>query len=152
MSKKGKLFRKLPDFEYLEHTADAYIASYGETLEEAFENAGKALFNLMTDISKIQPIQEDIVKVSGYDEYALLYNWLEELLVKFETTNILYSRFKVYYIVKTHDGFKLKAKIRGESFSPLKHLQKVGVKAATYHRMEILRKLGKVTVKFILDI
>jgi SHS2 domain-containing protein len=32
------------------------------------------------------------------------------------------------------------------------HPQKVGVKAVTYHRMEILKKPANVTVKFILDI
>ncbi|MCK4320170.1 archease, partial [Candidatus Bathyarchaeota archaeon] len=26
-------------FEFLEHTADAYVAAYGRTIEEAFENA-----------------------------------------------------------------------------------------------------------------
>ncbi|HIE14021.1 TPA: archease, partial [Candidatus Bathyarchaeota archaeon] len=36
-------------FELLEHRADAYIASYGRTLQEAFENAGLALFEVMTD-------------------------------------------------------------------------------------------------------
>jgi len=140
-------------FEFLEHTADLYIAAYGKSLEEAFENAAYATFEGMTDLNKVEPKLEDKVEVEGHDEQALLYNWLEALLVKFDVTENLFSRFKISSIKKTQDGFKLKAKIWGEPFNPVKHLSKVGVKAVTYHQMEILRDAqGAVTVKFILDI
>jgi len=50
-------------------------------------------------------------------------------------------------------GLKLTARIRGEPFDPNRHLSKVGVKAVTYHKMEIIESEKKgVTVKFILDI
>jgi len=140
-------------FEFLEHTADLYIAAYGESLEEAFENAAYATFEGMTDLDKVQPKLEDTVEVEGHDEQALLYNWLEALLVKFDITGNLYSRFRVASIEKTSAGFRLKAKIWGEPFNSEKHLSKVGVKAVTYHQMEILRDdKGTFTVKFILDI
>jgi SHS2 domain-containing protein len=139
-------------FEFLEHTADLYIAAYGKSLEEAFENAAAAMFEGMTDSKKIQPKLKDSVQVEGQDEQALLYNWLEALLLKFDVTGNLYSRFKISRIVKTPKGFKLKAEIRGEPFDEEKHLSKVGVKAVTYHRMEILKRPNLVTVRFILDI
>jgi SHS2 domain-containing protein len=139
-------------FEFLEHTADLYIAAYGRSLEEAFENAAYAMFEGMTDLAKVQPKQEDIIQVEGYDEQALLYNWLEVLLVKFDVTDNLYSRFTVEEILKTSQGFKLRARIWGEPFDREKHLSKVGVKAVTYHQMEIIKKPSLVTVKFILDI
>ena len=139
-------------FRFLEHTADAYIAAYGDTLEEAFENAAFATMEVMTDAEKVEPKIEDAVEVEAHDEYALLYNWIEELLIRFDTTENLYSRFKISSIEETPSGFRLKAKIWGEPFDPEKHPQKVGVKAITYHRMEIVKKPKKVTVKFILDI
>jgi len=140
-------------FEFLEHTADLYIAAYGESLEEAFENAAYATFEGMTDLDKVQPKLEDTVEVEGHDEQALLYNWLEALLVKFDIVGNLYSCFEIASIEKTSAGFRLKAKIWGEPFNSEKHLSKVGVKAVTYHQMEILRDAkGAVTVKFILDI
>lgn len=139
-------------FEILEHTADAYLAVYGASLEEAFENAALATSEVMTDTRKVKPKVEEQVEVKAKDEYALLYNWLEEIIVKFDIENRLYSRFKVSTIKSTSDGFKLKAKIWGESFDPERHSQKVGVKAVTYHRMAIIKKPNMVTVKFILDI
>ena len=143
---KGRRFR------FLEHTADAYIEAYGDTLEEAFENAALATMDVMTDAETVEPKIEDNVEVEAHDEYALLYNWIEELLIQFDTTENLYSRFKISSIEETPSGMRLKAKIWGEPFDPKKHPQKVGVKAITYHRMEIVKKPKKVTVKFILDI
>ena len=139
-------------FEFLEHTADAYIAAYGRSLAEAFENAALAMFETMTDTTKVEPKIEDEIEVEGFDEQSLLYNWLESLIVKFEMTGNLYSKFKVTEIEKTRDGFRLKAKAWGEPFNPEKHPQKVGIKAVTYHMMEVKKAPGKVTVKFLLDL
>ncbi|HII86291.1 TPA: archease [Candidatus Bathyarchaeota archaeon] len=145
MEKTGK-------FEFLDHTADVLVAAHGNNLEEAFENAALAMFEIMTDTSKISPIVEDAVEVEAEDEYALLYSWLEALLVKFEVNGIVYSQFKVSSFEEMPDGFRLKANIWGEKFDPVKHPQKVGVKAITYHRMEIIKEFDKVTLEFILDI
>lgn len=143
---------KMGRYEYLEHTADVYIAAHGKTLIEAFENAALAMFEVMTDTDKVSQIEEDTVEVEAEDEYALLYNWLEALLVKFETKNMLFSRFCISSFEENTEGFKIKATAWGEKFSPEKHIQKVGVKAATYHRMEIIQEIKKATVEFILDI
>lgn len=140
------------NFEFLEHTADAYIAAYGKDLAEAFENAALAMFDVMTEVEKVKAEVEDYVEVEAQDEYALLYSWLEDLLVKFDINGMLYSNFKILNVDKISDGFRLKAKIWGEKFNPKIHPQKVGVKAVTYHRMEILKEPSKVTLRFILDI
>jgi SHS2 domain-containing protein len=139
-------------FEFLEHMADAYIAAYGKTIEKAFENAAMAMFDVMTEIEKINPKVKEKVEVKGEDEEALLYNWLEDLLIRFEIKNRVYSNFKVTSLIKTFKGFKLKAEIFGEEFQEDRHTQKVGVKAITYHLMEIKRKPNKITLKFILDL
>jgi SHS2 domain-containing protein len=139
-------------FEFLEHTADILIAAHGQNMEEAFENAALAMFEVMTDTTKINPAQEDSVEVEAEDEYALLYSWLEALLVKFEVNGMLYSKFKIASLQDMGEGFKLKATIWGEKFTTEKHPQKVAVKAVTYHRMELIKEHDKVTLEFILDI
>lgn len=139
-------------FEFLEHTADAYVAAYGKDLAEAFESAAVAMFDVMTEVEKVKAEVEDYVEVVAEDEYALLYSWLEDLLVKSDINEMLYSKFKISTINKTSDGFRLKARIWGERFNPEKHPQKIGVKAVTYHRMEILKEPNRVTLRFILDV
>jgi SHS2 domain-containing protein len=139
-------------FEFLEHTADVYIRAHGKTMEEAYENAALAMFETMTNTDKIAQTQEHTLEIEAEDQYALIYNWLEALLVKFETENTLYSKFQISNWQETADVFKFKAKIWGEKFDPQKHPQKVGVKAVTYHRMVIIREKDRVVLEFILDI
>jgi SHS2 domain-containing protein len=139
-------------FKFLEHTADAYVEAYGTSLEEAFENAALATLDVMTESKKVEPRIEDAIEVEAPDEYALLYSWLEELILKFELAGKLYSRFKISKIEKTSVGLKLKAKAYGEPYAPEKHPSKVGIKSITYHQMEILKKPKSVIVRFILDV
>ena len=139
-------------FKFLEHTADAYVEAYGTSLEEAFENAAMATLDVMTEPEKVEIKIEDVLEVEAPDEYALLYSWLEEILVKFELTGKLYSSFKISSIEKTPLGWKLKAKAWGELYDPKKHPSRVGIKSITYHQMEIVKKPKSVTVRFILDV
>jgi SHS2 domain-containing protein len=139
-------------FEFLEHTADAYIAAHGRDLIEAFENAALAMFEVMTDTKKVQPETEDSFEVTAADEHALLYSWLEALLVKFDAEEMLYSKFEISDLKHAASGYKLRAKAWGEKFDVQRHPSRVGVKAVTYHQMEILKQPGKATVKFILDL
>ena len=139
-------------FEFLEHMADAYVAAYGATIEEAFENAALAMFEVMTDTKTVKPKLKETVEITGEDECALLYVWLETLLLKFDVEGRLYSKFKVNNIGKNLEGFTLKAEIWGEQFDTEKHPSRVGVKAVTYHQMEIMKKNELFVVKVILDI
>jgi SHS2 domain-containing protein len=149
MSKSDRFAGK---FEFLEHTADVYVRAHGQTMEEAYGNAALSMFETMTDTDKIAQTKEDTVEVEAEDQYALLYNWLEALLVKFETENMLYSKFQISSWKDTAEKFSFKAKVWGEKFNPEKHPQKVAVKAVTYHRMVVIREVDRVILEFILDI
>jgi len=149
MSKPDKFAGR---FEFLEHTADVYIRSHGKTMKEAYENAALAMFETMTDIDKVAQSQEETVEVEAEDQYALLYNWLEALLVKFETQNMLFSKFEITNWKENSDKFQFTAKVWGENFDPQRHPQKVAVKAVTYHRMVVIHEMDRAILEFILDI
>jgi len=140
-------------FEFLEHTADVYVRSHGTSMKEAYENAALAMFETMTKTGKVAPREEEIITVEAEDQYALLYNWLEALLINSETKGMLYSKFQITDWIETAASFKITAHIWGEKFQPEKHIQKVAVKAVTYHLMVIMHeKEGNVVLEFILDI
>jgi len=140
-------------FEFLEHTADVYVRAYGDSMQEAYENAALAMFETITKTGKVGQKEEEIITVEAEDQYALLYSWLEALLVNSETKGMLYSKFQITDWTETAESFKITAHVWGEKFQSKKHPQKVAVKAVTYHRMVIMReKEGKVVLEFILDI
>ena len=139
-------------YKFLEHTADEYVMAYGANLEEAFESAALAMFEIMTDPATIAPKNEKFIEVEAEDEISLLLSWLERLLLEFDVEGKLFSRFTVSKIQKTEEGFFLKAIIFGEPYDPNNHPSRTEIKAVTYHRMEIIKKKKKIIVKFILDI
>ena len=140
-------------FTFLEHMADAYIEAYGDTLEELFENAAIAMFEVMTDTSKVSPVEVRSVETEGFDLENLLYKWLEEWLIIRDSENMVFSKFKVKKIAKVReDKYIIEGLGWGERFNPEVHEIRTEVKAVTYHMMEIKQKNGKWVARFLLDI
>ena len=133
-------------YNYFEATADIGLEAYGNSLNEAFENAGVALFNIISDTDGILAKNEIEFELNSEDNVSLLYDFLEELLFYHETEFMLFSSFHVEI-----DNFHLKAKIKGETINWDKHERKCEVKAITYHKMEVIHD-DYVTVRAIVDL
>ena len=134
-------------YRFLEHMTDALIEAEGNTLEEAFENAAKGLVDTMIDINKVDVKEEIALKAEGYDLNELLYNWLEEVMLKLLVDRLALKEFKV----KIHDN-KLEAKAYGEPLNLDKHGYKVEIKGVTYHLMSISKDDNRYKVRFLLDL
>ncbi len=139
-------------FRFLEHVTDAFVEAWGETLAEAFSQAGLALFDTMLDVKSVQTRTNLEVQPNGHDEKELLYNYLEELLLLFEVKQLALGSFTVSSITPSKAGVRLKGKVAGELYDRARHNGKVEVKGITYHLMEIEKYPGKVTVRFLLDL
>lgn len=137
-------------FEFFDVTADAGYKAYGNTLDEAFENAAIAMFEVMTDTSSIEPKIERKIEVESEDEYALLYDWLSEFLVILDSEYLVFSKFDVK-IERNGEEYVLNGAAWGEEFDPQKHESRAEVKAVTYHLMDIKNENGYM-VQVILDI
>lgn len=132
-------------YEFIEHTADIAIKAYGKSVEESFGNAAKGMFDVITDVSKVEPKGEYQVRVKSDDLENLLVDWLSELLFLHETQDVLFSEFDVKI-----ENLSLVATAKGEAINREKHELKSDVKAVTYHMLEVNEKEGY--VKFLLDI
>jgi SHS2 domain-containing protein len=139
-------------YTLLPHMTDAYIEAVGATLEEAMQFAGMALIDTICNVNSVSPVRTEHIEASGDDEVALLYDWLESILLKFELEGWVFSEFEVAPIVKSGTVFRTVAQAFGEKYDKKKHGMKVEVKAATYHRMVVLREEGSTIVQFILDL
>ena len=137
-------------FEFFDVTADVGYKAYGDTLEEAFENAALAMFEVMTDTSKIEPKLERKIEVESEDECALLYDWLSEFLVILDVEYLVFSKFEVK-IEKKDEKYFLEGIAWGEEFNPEIHESRAEVKAVTYHLMDVKKENGYM-VQVILDI
>ncbi len=134
-------------YEYFDVTADIGFKAYGKTLNEAFENAGIAMFNIITDTSDVCPKTEISFELTSEDNVSLLYDYLEELLFHHEIDFMLFSEFHV----EIDENLHLKATMKGEEIDWDKHERKTEIKAITFHRMDVIQT-DIVKLKAIVDL
>ena len=133
------------EFEIIDHTADVGIIAYGADMKEAFANAAKALFSLITELDDVAEVVRKDVEITAPDRESLLVEWLNELIYLFDTENVILKRFDIIRLSRT----QLKARGYGQKVDRAKHQIKTGVKAATYHMLKIDQNNGtKVQVLF----
>ena len=76
-----------------------------------------------------------------------MVEWLNELIYRFDTENIIFKRFDITEL----DNTRLKARSYGEKVDNSRHELRTGVKAATYHLLKVDKDDGY-KVQVILDI
>ena len=135
------------EFEILDHTADIGIIAYGADLRQAFANAAKGLFSLITSLGDVEEALHRDIELTADDAESLLVDWLNELVYYFDAEGILFKRFDIIELNNSH----LKARGYGEKADSARHELKMGVKAATYHMLKVEQD-GLVRAQVIFDI
>lgn len=139
-------------FEWVDHPADVGFRAYGESLEEAFENAALAITELMVDSDRIEPEEEVSVEIQSEDLEALLFDWLDHFLYLQGAKGFISSEFEVEEISGENGEYRLKGIARGEKYSLQKHGPGSEVKAITYHMMEINQRPDRSSVRVVVDV
>lgn len=136
-------------YKFLDNIATADIAFEveNENLNQLFIEAAQALFEVMADLSTIEPKVEKVVELSAGSTDKLLFNWLSELVFLKDRDYFLFSKFKVEI-----NQNELKARIKGENINPQKHKLIVDVKAVTYHSFYLKQENGLWKAQVVLDI
>jgi SHS2 domain-containing protein len=137
-------------YRYLDHMTDAVIEAYGDSLEEAFENAARGLNDTMIDLKTVRPYKEIKITAVGHDLHSLLFDWLDKVMLLLVADGIAMSEFSVK--IKQKGGYSLEGVARGERLDLDRHHYKLEIKAVTYHEMQVAQEKGKATVKFLLDL
>lgn len=135
-------------YKIIEHTADVGIKVYAEDIKQLFEMAALGMFDVITDIKKINSIIKKEVKIQSDSTNDLLVDWLNELVFKFDVNKILFGKVDIEKISSTY----LSAKIYGEKYDPDKHNIKTGIKAVTYHSLDIKKQNKVWNVQIIFDV
>ncbi len=119
--------------ETFEHTADLGLRIRAPDLETLFAEAAQALFEaILEDLSTVRHERKVIVALKGNDKEFLLFDWLKELLYRFDAEHLLFGRFEVRI---GHDG--LEGAAWGEPLDRARHNLDHEVKAITYHGLRV---------------
>lgn len=121
-------------YRILNRSSDLVIKVFGKTQDELFANSGFALFDIMTDVEKIQATDQLPLEVEGVDRDDLMVNWMRELLYLYQGSGYLLREFKVR---EAKDNY-VRGEVSGEKFDPDRHEIRREIKSIAYHqsRME----------------
>ncbi|MGB9708220.1 MAG: archease [Candidatus Pacearchaeota archaeon] len=141
-------------YETFEHEADIGIRGKGTSIEEAFQEAAKALFDVEVDVKKVSALKEVKVKCQASNIEELFVEWLNALLSQASVRGMVFSKFKVVIKEKNDRLFKLEGVAKGEGFNAEKHNIKDEVKGATYSQLKVHqdKKTKKWIAQCIVDV
>jgi SHS2 domain-containing protein len=124
-------------FELFDHTADLGLRIRAPDLNTLFQEAAMALFTaIVDDLTAVQDRERVTLELEADDCPYLLFDWLNELLYRFEAERLLFGHFQVNV-----QGKRLRGVAGGEPFDAGRHSLSHEVKAITYHGLRV-EKLG----------
>ena len=135
-------------YRIIEHTADTGFEVRGETREQVFETAALAFFHIMWRLGQPQKSQPEIINITGIDSKELLVNFLEEFLYLYDAKGLVCTHVKVEKMTDT----KLRAQAWLQQFNDDRDQELLGVKAVTYHQLNIGEKDHIWAAQVFLDI
>ncbi len=134
--------------ETFEHTADLGLRARAPDLDTLFAEMAACLFSaIVEDLGTVSPAQRIDVRIDGAEREYLLFDWLRELLYRFDSGPLLLSRFEV----RVGEG-GLAGSAWGEPFDPARHALAHEVKAITYHGLKVEQTADGWLAEVIVDI
>ena len=135
-------------FETFDHTADLGLRIHAADLNALFAEAARSLFSVFVeDLDSVKPVDRIDVEIAGEDREFLLFDWLRELLYRFDAEHRLFSKFEVAISDKG-----LKGTAWGEAYDAQRHELGHEVKAITYHGLMIEQSADGWLAEVIIDI
>ena len=135
-------------FETFDHTADLGMRVTAPTELNLYVEAAKGLLSMLVENPEaVEPRTTFELSIPGDTPDYLLFDWLSELLYRYETQKFLGCEFTL------HRGpHGLRAVIAGESVDRTRHRLAHEVKAITYHDLIVRETADGWEAEFIVDI
>jgi SHS2 domain-containing protein len=121
-------------WEHFSHGSDIGVRGFGQSVEEAFEQAAVALTAIVADISAVRPSESVEVHSSASDLELLLMTWLNAVIYEMAVRRMLFRRFRVIL-----SGPLLVGTLFGEKIDPERHQVAVEAKGATVTALKVER-------------
>ena len=141
----------MPKYKFLEDVAIADIAyeAYGKNLNELFENAAFAIFELSANLKTINANKKLEIILENEKIENLLYDFLSEILFLKDSKYMVFKNVKVKIDEdKKNNKIKLKSILEGDTINAEKQQLENDIKAITMHmfKVEKTKKGYKATV------
>jgi SHS2 domain-containing protein len=126
-------------YEFFDHTADLGLRVSAGTLSELFAEAGSGLAAMIAGDSMPSGANAiATIELAGDDLELLLFDWLRELLDRFERRRELFGNFQID-VVEGAGEWHLTASCKGVLADATRMELEHEVKAITYHGLLVER-------------
>jgi SHS2 domain-containing protein len=136
-------------YRFLDHPSEELIEVIASSESEVFRDAALALFDLMTDISKVETHESFPVQLKASERYLLLIDWLNRLILLHEVEHVFLRDFKVQ--LQKNSDWNLTAVVGGEKIRD-NHERRLHAKSATYAQLEWKEEAASHKVRFVIDV
>jgi SHS2 domain-containing protein len=120
----------------------------GISQADLFANSALALFDVMTDVEKIDVKERLALEVEGTDRDDLLVNWMRELLYLYQGSGYLLKLFQIREVKDT----VIKAEVGGEKIDPDRHEITQEIAAVAYHQSRMTKTGNLWTAQLIFGV
>ena len=120
----------------------------GGSQADLFANSAFALFDVMSDVEKIEIKERMPLEVEGADRDDLLVNWMRELLYLYQRSGFLLKEFVIREVKDT----SVKAEVCGEKIDPDRHEIKQEIAAVAYHQSRMTKTGNQWTAQLIFEV
>jgi SHS2 domain-containing protein len=120
----------------------------GSSQADLFANSAYALFDVMTDVQKIEIKDRLPLEVEGVDRDDLMVNWMRELLYLYQGSGYLLKEFQIHEVKDT----LVRADVCGEKIDPDRHEIRKEIGAVAYHQSRMAKTGNQWTAQLILEV
>jgi tRNA nucleotidyltransferase (CCA-adding enzyme) len=135
-------------YEHFPHGADVGVRGFGDSREEAFEQAALAMTAVVTEPGNVTAAEGVDIECEAPDGELLLTDWLNALVYEMATRDMLFGRFEV----RIEDG-RLHGRAWGEKLDVARHDPIVEVKGATLTNLRVAQEAdGSWVAQCVIDV
>lgn len=138
-------------YEPISHTADLACRVWAPSRDRLFDEAVRALTDLLTGYTPVEPRDERSVRCEADDLDVLLHELLAEVLFLFDARRWLTASASAS-VAPGPTGWRVDARLRGEPFAPDRHAIANVIKAVTYHQLSVVSTGDRWEATIVFDI
>jgi SHS2 domain-containing protein len=135
-------------YRLMTRQSELAVRVVGISQADLFANSAFALFDVMTDLEKIEVKERLPLEVEGADRDDLMVNWMRELLYLYQGSGYLLKEFQIREVKDT----LVKADVCGEKIDPDRHDMKKEITAVAYHQSRMEKTGNQWTAQLIFEV
>jgi len=127
---------RVPRYVVIEHPSDVGFELQSASREMLFEDAVLTYYDMLVGMERIDDREARTVEVEGSDDGDLMVALLSQCVYMTEVDQMVFCEAHIELL----DGFRIRMRLWGEPVDAERHPFELGVKAVTYHDLQVARQ------------